>query len=163
MPCELQRLACRRDPCLPSWKHHMKSIAPGIRGNAEQRPHEGRITAARAQCTGAYDNTAPPCMGVSNARCFSVPPSNGASNLEWIDSLDLWLSKTERAVLRYIVMQEPRWLTREMIIAACFGTNHATDTSLVRVHVHAIRRKLGPLGQHVQSQRGRGYRFLSSP
>jgi two-component system phosphate regulon response regulator PhoB len=79
-----------------------------------------------------------------------------------IEATALPLSKTELAVLRCLMKNESRWLTSDTIIAASLGTAHTSDTSLVRVHVHAIRKKLGALGEHVQSRRGLGYRFLSS-
>jgi hypothetical protein len=39
------------------------------------------------------------------------------------------------------------------------GPNHAAGTSLVRVHVHNMRRKLGPMAQAISVQRGKGYRL----
>ena len=35
----------------------------------------------------------------------------------WMDAVGHSLSKTERAVLRYLIMQEPAWMTSESVSA----------------------------------------------
>lgn len=121
------------------------------------------LVASHGRCAGYLDAVAPTCRSaVRIARCSSMQTPNADSSAEWLEAPELPLSKTELAVLRCLVMHEPRWLTSGAIIAATLGTAHTTDTSLIRVHVHAIRKKLGPLGKHVQSRRGRGYRFIST-
>jgi DNA-binding response OmpR family regulator len=116
-----------------------------------------------ASCCTAWHDATPLSQGVvATARGSNAPPSNWALTEEWIEQRALPFSKTELAVLRCLMKNESRWLTSDMIIAASLKTAHTSDTSLVRVHVHAIRKKLGVHGKHVQSRRGLGYRFLSS-
>ena len=133
------------------------------KGEREEVPKQRRrdLNLTLASCAVLLRSTSA-CHGVATARCADAPPANGALLESLIEATALPLSRTELAVLRCLMKNESRWLTSDTIIAASLGTAHTSDTSLVRVHVHAIRKKLGALGEHVQSRRGLGYRFLSS-
>jgi two-component system OmpR family response regulator len=51
--------------------------------------------------------------------------------------------------------------TREALLRSVWGTDWATDTHLVEVHIGNLRRKLGEAGQLVRTVRGVGYRMDS--
>jgi DNA-binding response OmpR family regulator len=143
----------RPNAAMPTWSKGQRDEV-----SAQKRQH---VDFTVASCTVLRDATCA-CQGLSTVRGSDAPPSYGALNESLIEETALPLSKTELAVLRCLMKNDSRWLTSETIIAASLGTAHTSDTSLVRVHVHAIRKKLGELGKHVQSRRGLGYRFLSS-
>ena len=52
-----------------------------------------------------------------------------------------------------------RILTRDQLISSVHGRNTVLWSRTVDVHVTAVRRKLGALGECVQTVRGVGYRF----
>lgn len=71
------------------------------------------------------------------------------------------LTRTQFSILSYLVQNEGRWVTTGELIREVLGTHHQPDTSLVRVHVHAIRRRLGDRAAWLESdrRRARGYRW----
>lgn len=71
------------------------------------------------------------------------------------------LTRTQFSILSYLVQNEGRWVTTGELIRDVLGTHHQPDTSLVRVHVHAIRRRLGARAAWLESdrRRARGYRW----
>lgn len=71
------------------------------------------------------------------------------------------LTRTQFSILAYLVQHCGRWVTTSELIREVLGTHHQPDTSLVRVHVHAIRRRLGTRAAWVESdrRRARGYRW----
>lgn len=71
------------------------------------------------------------------------------------------LTRAERAILDCLQRHPGQWLSSGEIIREAMGTAHTSDTSLVRVHVHKIRKKLGPLSARIVSRRGLGYMWRS--
>lgn len=71
--------------------------------------------------------------------------------------LDLTL--TEFSLLQYLASRPGFVRTRDQIIAAVHGRNTVLSSRTVDVHVTALRRKLGDLGDCVETVRGVGYRF----
>lgn len=71
------------------------------------------------------------------------------------------LTRTQFSILAYLIQHSGRWVTTSELIREVLGTHHQPDTSLVRVHVHAIRRRLGGRAAWVESdrRRARGYRW----
>jgi DNA-binding response OmpR family regulator len=69
------------------------------------------------------------------------------------------LTKSEFSIMAYLVSHREQWITARDVLREVLGPNHADGTSLVRVHMHNIRRKLGPLGNAIQVVRGKGYRL----
>jgi two-component system phosphate regulon response regulator PhoB len=68
------------------------------------------------------------------------------------------LTARELDVLRTLVRHEGRVVRREDLLEALAGPEERT-LRVVDTHVKAIRRKLGPARDHVQTVRGVGYRF----
>lgn len=50
-----------------------------------------------------------------------------------------------------------RWVSSDAIIARACGTSHDAQTSLVRVHVHKLRRALGPMASCIRADGHRSY------
>jgi DNA-binding response OmpR family regulator len=72
------------------------------------------------------------------------------------------LTRTEFKLLAHLVERPFGWVTAAELIRDVLGTHHRPDTPLVRVHVHAVRRKLGQYATWLESDphRLRGYRWV---
>jgi DNA-binding winged helix-turn-helix (wHTH) protein len=81
-----------------------------------------------------------------------------------IDGKSVTLTRTQFSILAYLIQNDGRWVTTGELIREVLGTHHQPDTSLVRVHVHAIRRRLGNCATWLESdrRRARGYRWRQS-
>ena len=86
-----------------------------------------------------------------------VTPAADGSDLEGVAAV---LSRTEFALLTVMAQTPTRWVSAQELIQSALGTHHRSETSLVRVHVHNMRKKLGPLSVIIESRRGRGYRYM---
>jgi len=78
-----------------------------------------------------------------------------------VEGRAIGLTRTQFSILSYLVENSGRWVTTSELIRQVLGTHHQPDTSLVRVHVHAIRRRLGGRATWLESdrRRARGYRW----
>ena len=72
------------------------------------------------------------------------------------------VSRTELSILAVLMKHAPAWVSSRALLSEALRTHHDDHTSLARVHVYRIRRKLGFLGACIESARGRGYRFAAS-
>ena len=72
------------------------------------------------------------------------------------------LTRTEFRLLAHLVERPFGWVTAAELIRDVLGTHHRPDTPLVRVHVHAVRRKLAHRASWLESDphRLRGYRWV---
>jgi DNA-binding response OmpR family regulator len=77
------------------------------------------------------------------------------------DEDELPLTRTEFDLLTELMRTPARVWTREALLRSVWGTDWATDTHLVEVHVGNLRRKLGDAANLVRTVRGVGYRMDS--
>lgn len=77
------------------------------------------------------------------------------------DETELSLTRTEFDLLTELMRTPARVWTREALLRSVWGTDWATDTHLVEVHIGNLRRKLGESGKLVRTVRGVGYRMDS--
>ena len=69
------------------------------------------------------------------------------------------LTLTEFRILHHLA-RRPGWVfTRWQIVEAARGTDAAVTDRSVDVHIVSLRRKLGTLGERIETVRGVGYRF----
>jgi two-component system alkaline phosphatase synthesis response regulator PhoP len=69
------------------------------------------------------------------------------------------LTLTEFRVL-HLLARRPGWVfTRNQIIAAAQGADVSVTERAVDVHIVSLRRKLGPVGETIETIRGVGYRL----
>lgn len=66
------------------------------------------------------------------------------------------LTRVEFDILAHLVHNAHRVVTYEELFAEVIRAAHQPGTSLLRVHVTHLRRKLGALGQAIETVRGRG-------
>ncbi len=76
-----------------------------------------------------------------------------------VDGQAIELTVTEFGILHFLALRPGFVRTRDQIISAVHGRNTVLSSRTVDVHVTAVRRKLGALGECVQTVRGVGYRF----
>ena len=75
---------------------------------------------------------------------------------------ELTLTRTEFDLLTELMRTPARVWTREALLRSVWGTDWATDTHLVEVHVGNLRRKIEADSRNpyfIQTVRGGGYRF----
>jgi len=76
-----------------------------------------------------------------------------------VDGQTVELTVTEFGILHFLALRPGFVRTRDQIISAVHGRNTVLSSRTVDVHVTAVRRKIGVLGECVQTVRGVGYRF----
>ena len=76
-----------------------------------------------------------------------------------VDEKQIKLTLTEFGLLKFLAIRPGIVRTRDQMIAAVHGRDIVLSSRTVDVHVTAIRRKLGDLGECIETVRGVGYRF----
>lgn len=79
-----------------------------------------------------------------------------------VDGRKVELTLTEFGILQYLASRPGFVRTRDQIIAAVHGKSTVLSSRTVDVHVTALRRKLDPVADCVETVRGVGYRFADS-
>jgi DNA-binding response OmpR family regulator len=69
------------------------------------------------------------------------------------------LTATEFRILEFLAGRPGRVFSRDEIIDAALGNDAAVFDRTIDVHMTAIRRKLGPGGDRIETVRGFGYKF----
>ena len=70
------------------------------------------------------------------------------------------LTRREFELLRFLVENRNRVLSRERLLERVWGYDHFIETRSVDVHVGRLRAKLGVVGQQIETVVGLGYRFI---
>jgi DNA-binding response OmpR family regulator len=70
------------------------------------------------------------------------------------------LTRREFELLKYLVENRNRVLSRDRLLERVWGYDRLIETRSVDVHVGRLRRKLGPVGQQIETVVGLGYRFV---
>jgi len=76
------------------------------------------------------------------------------------DVLDL--SARELAMLELLLLRSGRVISKEQFVEHLCGFDDDVTANAIEVYVHRLRRKLDPVGIHVQTVRGLGY-FVAKP
>ncbi len=85
-----------------------------------------------------------------------------AARRVWVNGEEVHLTPREFQLLQALA-ERPGWvLTREQLLDRVWGEYYG-DTRVVDVHIANLRKKLGPLGRHIATVRGVGYRFDAQP
>jgi DNA-binding response OmpR family regulator len=77
-----------------------------------------------------------------------------------VDGAPVRLTRREFELLRYLVANRNRVLSRDRLLERVWGYDQAIETRSVDVHVGRLRGKLGPAGQQIETVVGLGYRFV---
>ena len=75
-----------------------------------------------------------------------------------VDAVDVALTLTEFKILGELLKQSGQVLTREKLRERALGNLNVTDRT-IDVHMASLRKKLGTIGNQIETVRGVGYRF----
>jgi two-component system alkaline phosphatase synthesis response regulator PhoP len=71
----------------------------------------------------------------------------------------LRLTAKEFELLDYLLARTGQVLSRDVLLNNIWGYDYFGTTRTVDVHIRHLRGKLGPLGRHIETVKGYGYRF----
>lgn len=77
-----------------------------------------------------------------------------------VDGESLKLTRREFELLRCLVENRNRVLSRDRLLVRVWGYDQSIETRSVDVHVGRLRAKLGPAGNQIETVVGLGYRFV---
>jgi len=77
-----------------------------------------------------------------------------------VDGEPIRLTRREFELLRYLVANRNRVLSRDRLLERVWGYDQAIETRSVDVHVGRLRGKLRAAGQQIETVVGLGYRFV---
>jgi two-component system, OmpR family, alkaline phosphatase synthesis response regulator PhoP len=77
-----------------------------------------------------------------------------------VDGVSVKLTRREFELLRYLVENRNRVLSRDRLLERVWGYDRLIETRSVDVHVGRLRGKLGEAGKQIETVVGLGYRFV---
>jgi DNA-binding response OmpR family regulator len=77
-----------------------------------------------------------------------------------VDGKSVRLTRREFELLRFLVENKNRVLSRDRLLERVWGYDRFIETRSVDVHVGRLRAKLGAAGQQIETVVGLGYRFV---
>jgi DNA-binding response OmpR family regulator len=77
-----------------------------------------------------------------------------------VDGQAVRLTRREFDLLRYLVQNKNRVISRDRLLERVWGYDRLVETRSIDVHVGRLRQKLGPAGRQVETVVGLGYRFV---
>jgi DNA-binding response OmpR family regulator len=80
-----------------------------------------------------------------------------------VKGLRVVLTTRELALLKYLCAKPKVWVTASELLSMVCDCPSQRDSTLVRVHVSAIRKKLGKYAHLIESRRTYGYRWVGNP
>lgn len=85
------------------------------------------------------------------------------AHLAWVDGEEIGLTALEFKLLLFLLERRGRVQSREVLLEEVWGMASAVTTRTVDTHVKRLRQKLGAAGNYIETRRGFGYRFRSTP
>ena len=77
-----------------------------------------------------------------------------------VDGASVRLTRREFELLRYLVQNKNRVISRDRLLERVWGYDRLVETRSVDVHVGRLRGKLGEAGRQIETVVGLGYRFI---
>jgi DNA-binding response OmpR family regulator len=77
-----------------------------------------------------------------------------------VDGSPIRLTRREFELLRYLVRNRNRVVSRDKLLERVWGYDRLVETRSVDVHVGRLRSKLGGAGRQIETVVGLGYRFI---
>ena len=81
----------------------------------------------------------------------------------WVRGEEIQLTALEFRLLTTFLARKGRVQTRDTLLHDVWGLQSGVTTRTVDTHVQRLRKKLGATGSYVETLRGVGYRFRTSP
>ena len=79
-----------------------------------------------------------------------------------VDGQPIRLTRREFELLRYLVENRNRVISRDRLLERVWGYDRFVETRSVDVHVGRLRGKLGVVGKQIETVVGLGYRFVET-
>ena len=80
-----------------------------------------------------------------------------------VDGSPIRLTRREFELLRYLVQNRNRVISRDRLLERVWGYENSVETRSVDVHIGRLRGKLGPAAFQIETVVGLGYRFIETP
>ena len=77
-----------------------------------------------------------------------------------VDDCPLRLTRREFELLRFLVQNKDRVISRDRLLERVWGYDRSVETRSVDVHIGRLRTKLGAAGAQIETVIGLGYRFV---
>jgi len=77
-----------------------------------------------------------------------------------VDGGTIRLTRREFELLRYLVQNKNRVVSRDRLLERVWGYDRSVETRSVDVHVGRLRSKLGEASRQIETVIGLGYRFV---
>jgi len=77
-----------------------------------------------------------------------------------VDGMAIRLTRREFELLRFLVQNRNRVLSRDRLLERVWGYGHSVETRSVDVHIGRLRGKLGAAAHQIETLVGLGYRFV---
>lgn len=77
-----------------------------------------------------------------------------------VDGDQVRLTRREFELLRYLVQNKNRVVSRDRLLERVWGYDRLVETRSVDVHVGRLRQKLGSAGRQIETAVGLGYKFI---
>ena len=104
---------------------------------------------------GASDRKAPP-VAYSGAHLIADFDAISVR----VDGSQVRLTRREFELLRYLVENRNRVISRDRLLERVWGWDDSVETRSVDVHIGRLRSKLGIASRHIETVIGLGYRFI---
>jgi len=120
----------------------LKELAARVRALLRRRPGDGAKVPGAAVYRGRHL--------VADFEAVSIE----------VDEKPVRLTRREFDLLRCLVENRNRVLSRDRLLERVWGYDKSMETRSVDVHVGRLRAKLGPAGEQIETLVGMGYRFV---
>lgn len=80
-----------------------------------------------------------------------------------VDDMPVRLTRREFELLRYLVQNRNRVVSRDRLLERVWGYDNSVETRSVDVHIGRLRGKLGAAARQIETIVGLGYRFIETP
>ena len=104
-----------------------------------------------------------PALPDSDDFGFGVLKVDVPGHRAWVEEEEIRLTALEFRLLVTFHSRRGRVQTRERLLSDVWGYQAEVTTRTVDTHVKRLREKLGAAGDYIETVRGVGYRFRSTP
>ncbi|WP_175854954.1 response regulator [Burkholderia anthina] len=132
-------------------EHRLKGLHDGA-DDYMVKPFDLRELAARLHAL--VRRTQGRAAQVISAGPLRLEPESG---LAWFQGEAVTLSRREVDLLAHLANADGRWVPPDMLNERLYGLGEEIGSNALNVHIHNIRRKLGP--EAIETARGLGYRL----
>jgi two-component system alkaline phosphatase synthesis response regulator PhoP len=140
-------------------KGEESDVVTGLEVGADDyvtKPFSGKVLAARVRRL--LRRAAQPADEQEVIKLHDLTIDPGRHEV-WAQGQKVDLTRTEFSILYLLARRAGLVLSRYQIVDAIHGDDYAVTDRAVDVQIVALRRKLGPCGQYIETVRGVGYRF----